>query len=73
MLRILHNGKGGALFFSEEEEYSPVVKVKHLWNKSGSKQIPFTSYLRNQCEVLTINMTTSYLSSHEENKYLVMS
>lgn len=57
---------------SKEEECGSMVEVKYLWNESHSKQISSIAYLSNQCEVLTINMTTSSLSSHEENKYLVM-
>lgn len=68
----MQNEELGTLF-PKQEEYDPVVEVKYLWNKSRSNQISFTAYLSHQCEGLTINMTTSSLSSHEENKYLGMS
>lgn len=51
--------RNAELFFPKEEEYGPTVEVKYLWNKSHSNQTYFTAYLSNQCEVLTISMTTS--------------
>lgn len=61
--------KQGTLF-SGERRIGPNGKseifMEQIWFETN---ISFTAYLINQCGVLAIDMTTSYLSRHEENKY----